>query len=228
MPLRSSRQFEKNASSNSTDIVYCFDLHKLVEAKYLWGMQSKVAGSLAVGIFAGVVGTLAMATAQQLITSANPSAHKKSKRLRRSGAGSKHWAQSEPRSHEHPLSTSEYLVERFAPNVTRRQRDVLGSLIHYGFGAGAGAAYLLALQTAPPGIQKFLRSGYGLTYGTLVWLIADEIGVPLARIAPPPQKTPLRLHIYSLASHFAFGIGLESVRRMMEAVVTRPASPSAR
>ena len=184
--------------------------------------------SLLIGIVGGVVGTLAMASAQQLITAGNPTAKNRNKRLRRSGAGSGHWAQSEPRSHEYPLSTSEYLVKRFAPNATRRQRNALGSLIHYGFGAGAGAAYLLALQTAPQGVRRFLSSGYGLTYGTLVWLLADEIGVPLARIAPPPQKTPLRLHVYSLASHFAFGIAVESVRRLMESIVTQPAGPSAR
>ena len=193
-------------------------------------MRQTSSTSTLVGVLGGVLGTVAMATAQQLITSTNARAHNRSKRLRRSGAGS-HWAQSEPRSHEHPLSTSEYLVERFAPNVTRRQRDVLGSLVHYGFGAGAGAAYLLALQMASPRVQRFLRSGYGITYGTIVWLVADEIGVPLARIAPPPQKTPLRLHVYSLASHFAYGLGLEATRRMFQSAaarVNRPAGPSAR
>jgi len=169
-----------------------------------------------------------MATAQQLMSSVSPALRKRRRRLRRSGAGSGHWAQSEPRSHEHPLSTSEYLVERFAPSVTARQRNLLGGLIHYAFGAGAGAAYVLGLRAAPEPWRRVLTSAYGVTYGTLVWLIADEIGVPLAGIAPKPQQTPLRLHAYSLASHFAYGFGLEATRRMLESRLTRPAGPSAR
>jgi len=94
-------------------------------------------------------------------------------------------------------------------------------LIHFGFGAAAGATYAAALTTAPPPVARVLRSGRGLTYGVLVWLLADEIGVPLTGIAPAPHRTPLRLHAYALAGHLAYGLALESVRRLVTATGSR-------
>ena len=54
-----------------------------------------------------------------------------------------------------------------------------------------------------------------MLYGTLVWLMADEIGLPLTRLAPTPRETPLRLHAYALAGHLAYGLALEQTRRMV-------------
>src|SRR5688572_18242352 len=98
--------------------------------------------SIGIGALAGIVGTLAMATSQQLISAASADAPRRGRRLRRSGAGRNQFAQSEPRSHEHYLSTSEYLIARVAPAAGDRRRKFLGSLVHFGFGAGAGAAYV--------------------------------------------------------------------------------------
>lgn len=58
-----------------------------------------------------------------------------------------------------------------------------------------------------------MTRGAGLPYGTAVWLIGDEIGIPLTGLAEAPTRTPLRLHAYSLGAHFAYGLMTELTRR---------------
>src|SRR4029079_17973676 len=117
-----------------------------------------------VGIVGGVVGTLAMATAQEVITRVSPSTPERSRRLRKAGSGWRHFAQSEPRSHEQARTTSEYLVDLVAPGADATTRRALGGLVHYGFGAAAGAAYAFGLELAPPKLRRVLTSAQGLTY----------------------------------------------------------------
>ena len=53
--------------------------------------------------------------------------------------------------------------------------------------------------------------------------LEDEIGVPLAGIAPPPHRTPPRLHAYALAGHLAYGLALEATHS-----ATAPLPPASR
>jgi hypothetical protein len=181
------------------------------------------AGALMPGALGGVVGTAAMAACGIVWSAADASTGQgsRSRRLRRSGVGTRQFPQSEPRSHEGADTPSEYVARRIPGVTSRRRQRLVGSLIHFGFGAAAGATYAAALTTAPPPVARVLRSGRGLTYGVLVWLLADEIGVPLTGIAPAPHRTPLRLHAYALAGHLAYGLALESVRRLVTATGSR-------
>jgi putative membrane protein len=85
-----------------------------------------------------------------------------------------------------------------------------GSMVHYAFGAVTGAFYG-ALSELQPGAA----AGAGLPFGAAVWLIADEMGVPLAGFAGPPTEYPIARHASALGSHLAFGLTLEAVRRLL-------------
>ena len=179
------------------------------------------------GVLGGIAGTAAMA-ACGLAWSAFDDGSGRSlrrRRLRRSGFGEGEFPQSEPRSHEDADTPSQYLARRIPGVDTPRAERAVGSAIHFAFGAGAGAAYGMAIALAPPRVSRVLTSGRGLTYGALVWLLADEVGVPLAGIAPPPHRTPARLHAYALAGHFAYGLALDAVRRLIQPTPA-PARPS--
>ena len=179
--------------------------------------------ALLAGTLGGIAGTAAMAACGAVWSAADSSNGRgaQSRRLRRSGVGRRQFPQSEPRSHEDPDTPSQFLARHLPGVTTRQQERVIGSLIHFAFGAAAGATYAALLATAPPPVARVLRSGRGLTYGVLVWLLADEIGVPLAGIAPPPHRTPPRLHAYALAGHLAYGLALEATR---SATAAPPAS----
>ena len=175
-----------------------------------------LSATLVTGALGGIAGTAAMAACGALWSAADSTNGRatQSRRLRRSGVGKRQFPQSEPRSHEDADTPSEYLARRLPGVTTRKRERMVGSLIHFAFGAAAGATYAALLATAPPPVARVLRSGRGLTYGVLVWLLADEIGVPLAGIAPPPHRTPPRLHAYALAGHLAYGLALEATRSL--------------
>lgn len=171
------------------------------------------------GALGGVVGTWAMATANAAWTSLTPvpadprRARERAMRLRNAGVGAGAHAQSEPRSHHRGVSPGERAVAVLARQVTStpitpRRREQFGSVLHYGFGATAGAVYGL-LARRWPGVT----AGRGLAYATAVWLVADEVLVPAMGLTDPPHRTPLRRHGYALVGHWAYGAALEAVRR---------------
>jgi uncharacterized membrane protein YagU involved in acid resistance len=183
--------------------------------------------ALLAGVLGGIAGTFAMATCGQLWSAVDPRGGPvaRERRRARSGVGAGRFAQSEPRSHERDDTPSEALARRL-PGVRTKQRErVVGSAIHYAFGATAGAAYAIALDAAPARVARVLQSGRGMFYGTLVWLLAGEIAVPMSGLAPTPRESPPRLHAYALAGHLAYGAVLEQVRRVADRVSSTRVSP---
>lgn len=98
----------------------------------------------------------------------------------------------------------------FGHEPTEREKQVGGSALHYGFGAAVGALYGLAAEVRPR-----TAAAAGLPFGAAVWLVADEIGVPLAGLADKPTHYPLSRHAAALASHLVFGLSVEGVRRAL-------------
>jgi uncharacterized membrane protein YagU involved in acid resistance len=184
------------------------------------GDGSSVRDALA-GALGGIVGTWAMATANAVWTGLTPvpddprRARERETRLRNAGVGAGRHAQSEPRSHQRGISPGERAVAAVARQIAAapiepRHRERLGSALHYGFGATAGALYGLLARRWPAA-----AFGRGTGYGTAVWLVADELVVPAMGIADSPTHTPLRRHAYALVGHWAYGLALDLVRRAL-------------
>jgi putative membrane protein len=94
--------------------------------------------------------------------------------------------------------------------LSEQGKQIGGPIIHYAFGAATGAFYG-ALAERQPGAT----AGGGLPFGAAVWLMADEMGVPLAGLSGNPLNYPLSRHASALASHLAFGLTVEGVRRLL-------------
>jgi hypothetical protein len=93
---------------------------------------------------------------------------------------------------------------------TEREKQVGGSALHYGFGAAMGALYGATAE-----LQPAAAAAAGLPFGAAVWLVADEIGVPLTGLAGKPTEYPLSRHAAAFASHLVFGLTVEGVRRAL-------------
>ncbi len=89
------------------------------------------------------------------------------------------------------------LIDR---SLTHREKQVGGPIMHYLFGASMGAVYG-ALSSVWPGVRR----GAGVPFGVAVWVLADEIALPLLGLAHPPQAYPFRTHAEMLAAHVVFG-----------------------
>jgi hypothetical protein len=102
------------------------------------------------------------------------------------------------------------VARRLAEGLARRgplqERDkkLGGELVHYGFGAGWGALYGLALESLPGGAGGPLGA---LAFGTIAWGLGDNLVVPFFRLGAWPQKYPARIHAHAFTAHAVYGLG---------------------
>jgi uncharacterized membrane protein YagU involved in acid resistance len=79
--------------------------------------------------------------------------------------------------------------------------------MHYAFGASAGATYG-ALAVINPN-STLLR---GPIFGAALWVVADQMALPLLRLSPWPWRAyPASTNLQHLASHVVYGTTLAAV-----------------
>jgi putative membrane protein len=119
----------------------------------------------------------------------------------------------EPQSHR-PVSAQDDATTKTADviarvttqrQLSRREKQIGGPAVHYAFGASAGALYGL-LSAHTPAVQR----GAGVPFGIAVWLVADEVMLPLLRLAKGPRAYPAAVHLEMLAAHIVFGLATDT------------------
>jgi hypothetical protein len=96
----------------------------------------------------------------------------------------------------------------FRHELTQNEKKWAGPAVHYAFGGLVGALYGAMAST-----NRMAVAGGGTGYGSAVWLLADEIGVPAAGLSGPPTKTRPLKHLQAWASHLVYGLVTEGTRR---------------
>ncbi|MGE3541158.1 MAG: DUF1440 domain-containing protein [Candidatus Tectimicrobiota bacterium] len=103
------------------------------------------------------------------------------------------------------------LAQKFCLAVPpERTQQRLGQLLHYTFGTLTGALYGTLAEARPQ-----LRTGSGVPFGLTVWLLADEVAVPLLGLSQPPTRQERSVHAYALVSHCVYGLATECTRRLV-------------
>ncbi len=92
--------------------------------------------------------------------------------------------------------------------LTRDEKHVAGTALHYVYGVSMAALYGAAAEFAP-----VVTAGAGLPYGASIWVVADEGVVPALGLSKSASDYPLSIHAYALASHCVYGLTTEVVRR---------------
>lgn len=98
--------------------------------------------------------------------------------------------------------------------LTKSEKAVAGTALHYAYGISMGAIYSAAAE-----FSDEVTVGAGMPYGALIWLSADEGVVPLLGLSKSPTEYPLSIHAYALASHLVYGLTLEAARRTVRNVL---------
>jgi uncharacterized membrane protein YagU involved in acid resistance len=98
--------------------------------------------------------------------------------------------------------------------LTHHEKKVAGPVVHYVFGSTLGALYGAAAEFSP-----MTAKGWGVPFGAVVFVGADEIGVPLAGLSDPPNKVPASTHASALAAHLVYGATTDGVRRIVRAML---------
>ena len=111
----------------------------------------------------------------------------------------------EPASSQMAALAAEPVIGR---PLSEREKELTAPLFHYAFGAAAGALYGAAAEVEP----RAAVAG-GAPFGAVLWLVADELGLPAAGLARNPTEYPLSRHLSALVSLLVFGVTVESIRR---------------
>jgi putative membrane protein len=109
----------------------------------------------------------------------------------------------------HADSTVELAESAAGQKLPPDEERLVGSAIHYAFGATMGALYGAAAAHDPR-----IRSGFGLAYGSAIFLAADELMLPALGLSRLWQK-PARQHIFGLFSHWIYGAATEGIYRAL-------------
>jgi putative membrane protein len=96
----------------------------------------------------------------------------------------------------------------FGHRLTKDEKKIAGSAVHYSLGTGVGGLYGAVAEVVPE-----VTKGAGLPFGAAFWLVVDETAVPLLGLSKSPNKYPLSTHGYALTSHLVYGLTAELVRR---------------
>jgi uncharacterized membrane protein YagU involved in acid resistance len=111
---------------------------------------------------------------------------------------------------EADLKSANLLTKFFAHRTLPKQDALrLALLLHYGYGAIAGAGYAISAATWPP-----MKAGCGSLFGTGVWLLGDELPISLSGLSDPFARS-VRSHVSALAAHLLFGATTELTRSVL-------------
>lgn len=105
-------------------------------------------------------------------------------------------------------------VGLFDHELTESEKDTAGTAFHYAYGISMGAFYGAASEILPE-----TTFGAGMAYGTLIWIGADEVVVPLLGLSKSSAEYPFSVHASAFASHLVYGLTTETVRRAVRNVM---------
>jgi uncharacterized membrane protein YagU involved in acid resistance len=95
-------------------------------------------------------------------------------------------------------------------DLTAGQQRIAGPLVHYLFGTAVGAVYGSGVELLPA-----VSTGFGLPFGTAVWLGADVTAVPALGLSGSPPNRPLADKAGEFAAHLVYGAVTDAVRHLL-------------
>jgi len=98
----------------------------------------------------------------------------------------------------------------FHHDLSPREKQIAGPLVHYGYGSLIGAVYGGLAELLP-----FVSAGLGLPFAFVLWLLGDEVAVPALGLAKPPMHYPPAVHADALSAHFMYGLTVDLLRRVL-------------
>jgi hypothetical protein len=163
-------------------------------------------GHLVESAIAGLAGGLAASWVMERFQAALERATKHPDGDAAGGGGQQHRTpQTEPATHKAADAVAHAAT---GEHLTRIGKATGGEIVHFAFGGAVGAMYGAAAAR-----NREIAAWGGIPFGATVWLVADELGVPLAGLSRRPTAYPLRDHASALAAHLVYGVTTELVRR---------------
>jgi len=99
-------------------------------------------------------------------------------------------------------------------HLTYEQEQKGGPIVHYTFGALMGGLYGGLAE-----YSSIARSGFGTTFGGVLFAGADLLAVPAFHLAPPLEQTPPETLTTPFLAHMVYGVTTDLVRRLVRKVL---------
>jgi hypothetical protein len=98
-----------------------------------------------------------------------------------------------------------------------RTKKLLAKGIHFVYGLGVAALYG-AVRAGGRLPRRRARHTVrdGLLLGAALWLVGDELAVPLLGLSDKPTSIPADRHARSLVAHVGFGVATAATTRIAE------------
>lgn len=96
-----------------------------------------------------------------------------------------------------------------------------------GLGRAVQVTYGLATAAGYGALRPMFADGHaidvagGAIFGAALWLLGDEVAVPLLGLGESPKAHPVSAHLAGLGAHLAFGIATAEVTRLLASAVER-------
>jgi hypothetical protein len=101
-----------------------------------------------------------------------------------------------------PEKITARLLSKVGWRRSKESQDLMATLLHLGFGAGAGAAFTILRRGLRLPVPAVLQ---GVAFGTGVWLVSYMGWVPWLEIMPPADEDRPGRPQTMLAAHWVYG-----------------------
>jgi uncharacterized membrane protein YagU involved in acid resistance len=113
------------------------------------------------------------------------------------------------------ITTAADWIDRLAGHrLSPVQKGFVAALVHYGMGAGLGAAYGALAECAPA-----VTAGMGSAFAVGESLAVESVGNSVLRLTRPLREYSGFDHLQSAVDHAVYGLTLEFTRRRLRAVL---------
>jgi putative membrane protein len=102
----------------------------------------------------------------------------------------------------------------FEHELSDDEKKIAGPAVHYAYGSLVGAMYGGLAELLP-----ITAAGFGMPFGTMLWVLGDEIAVPALGLAEGPTETSVDKHADALAAHLMYGMTTDVLRRILKHVI---------
>jgi len=93
---------------------------------------------------------------------------------------------------------------------TEETKTVLSNAVHFGYGIAQGGLYgMLRGNVGAPDLLG------GVSFGTALWLLGDELGIPVLGLAKGPTTYPVNQHIHRFAAHLVYGLTTSTTTQLL-------------
>ncbi len=152
----------------------------------------ELARDFALGLLGGLAGTLAMTKAMPLLTKLE---REEAQRLQNEAA---------PESSVYVLARR--LTGLLGLEVSEENLGRLAEAIHWVYGTSWGGVLGLLHDRTP----RLMRAG-ALPFGLLFYLLSDEAMPAALKLAPPPNRLPVDMHLRDLVGHLVWTFTADAV-----------------